>query len=109
MSDDVSSPEYHANSPPCRPAERPKRRQRSTRSTSFKLSPDVVESIEASGPGYSRRVEQALRKAGFGAAKTKPTAQKPLQSCGQKDAGQASLTGRKDHGGRETETGRVRD
>ncbi len=33
----------------------------------FRLAPDVVESLKASGPGYNIRVEQALRKAGFGA------------------------------------------
>jgi uncharacterized protein (DUF4415 family) len=35
----------------------------------FRLAADVVESLKASGPGYNARVEQALRKAGFGAAK----------------------------------------
>jgi uncharacterized protein (DUF4415 family) len=38
----------------------------------FRLAADVVESLKASGPGYNQRVEQALRKAGFGAAKQKP-------------------------------------
>ena len=38
----------------------------------LRLAPDVVESVKASGPGYNSRVEQVLRKAGFGAAKTKP-------------------------------------
>jgi uncharacterized protein (DUF4415 family) len=33
----------------------------------FRLAPDVVESVKASGPGCNTRVEQALRKAGFGA------------------------------------------
>jgi hypothetical protein len=33
------------------------------------LAPDVVESVKASGPGYNTRVEQALRKAGFGATR----------------------------------------
>ena len=37
----------------------------------LRMAPDVVESLKASGPGYNARVEQALRKAGFGAAKTK--------------------------------------
>ena len=32
----------------------------------FRLAPDVVASIKASGPGYNARVEQALREAGFG-------------------------------------------
>ena len=35
----------------------------------FRLSEDVVADLKASGPGYNRRVEQALRQAGFGAAK----------------------------------------
>jgi uncharacterized protein (DUF4415 family) len=35
----------------------------------FRLAADVVESVKASGPGYNVRVEQALRAAGFGAAK----------------------------------------
>jgi uncharacterized protein (DUF4415 family) len=34
----------------------------------FRLAADVVESIKASGAGYNRRVEEALRKAGFGAS-----------------------------------------
>jgi uncharacterized protein (DUF4415 family) len=38
----------------------------------FRLAADVVESLKASGPGYNQRVEQALRNAGFGAAKQKP-------------------------------------
>jgi uncharacterized protein (DUF4415 family) len=38
----------------------------------LRMAPDVVESVKASGAGYNRRVEEALRKAGFGAAKTKP-------------------------------------
>ena len=42
----------------------------------FRLSADVVESVRASGPGYNSRVEEALRKAGFGAAKTKPARKK---------------------------------
>jgi uncharacterized protein (DUF4415 family) len=32
----------------------------------FRLAPDVVASIKASGRGYNARVEQALRAAGFG-------------------------------------------
>jgi uncharacterized protein (DUF4415 family) len=35
----------------------------------FRLAADVVASVKASGPGYNSRVEQALRKAGFGASK----------------------------------------
>jgi uncharacterized protein (DUF4415 family) len=42
----------------------------------FRLAADVVESLKASGPGYNSRVEEALRKAGFGAAKTKPARKK---------------------------------
>ena len=42
----------------------------------FRLAADVVESVRASGPGYNQRVEQALRKAGFGAVKTKPEKEK---------------------------------
>jgi hypothetical protein len=33
----------------------------------FRLPADVVESLKASGPNYNRRVEEALRAAGFGA------------------------------------------
>ena len=33
----------------------------------FRLAADVVASVKASGAGYNARVEQALRKAGFGA------------------------------------------
>ena len=32
----------------------------------FRLAPDVVTSIKASGRGYNARVEQVLREAGFG-------------------------------------------
>ena len=42
----------------------------------FRLSADVVESVKASGPGYNARVEQALRKAGFGAAAKRRAAKK---------------------------------
>ena len=42
----------------------------------LRLAADVVESVKASGPGYNSRVEEALRKAGFGAAKTKPARKK---------------------------------
>jgi uncharacterized protein (DUF4415 family) len=38
----------------------------------FRLAPDVVESVKASGAGYNSRVEQALRKAGFGNPNTNP-------------------------------------
>jgi BrnA antitoxin of type II toxin-antitoxin system len=43
----------------------------------FRLSADVVESLKASGPNYNRRVEEALRAAGFGAAKTTPAKRRP--------------------------------
>jgi uncharacterized protein (DUF4415 family) len=73
---DLSSPEYQAKF-----AAQPVRRGRPKAGTTkipigFRLAADIVESLKASGPGYNARVEQALRKAGFGAAKTKP--QKPL-------------------------------
>ena len=48
----------------------------------FRLAPDVVASIKASGRGYNARVEQALRAAGFGgkvkreSPKTAPPAKK---------------------------------
>jgi len=48
----------------------------------FRLAPDVVASIKASGRGYNARVEQALREAGFGgkvkreSPKTAPPAKK---------------------------------
>jgi uncharacterized protein (DUF4415 family) len=35
----------------------------------FRLAADVVASVKASGAGYNVRVEEALRAAGFGAAK----------------------------------------
>jgi len=38
----------------------------------FRLAADIVASIKASGRGYTARVEQALREAGFG-AKAKPS------------------------------------
>jgi uncharacterized protein (DUF4415 family) len=41
---------------------------------SFRLSPDVIASIKASGPGYNARVEAAPHKAGFG--DKKPAAKK---------------------------------
>jgi uncharacterized protein (DUF4415 family) len=41
----------------------------------FRLAPDVVASIKASGRGYNARVEQALRAAGFG-EKVKPASSK---------------------------------
>ena len=45
---------------------------------SFRLAPDVVEGIKATGEGYNARVEQALRKAGFGTKrKAKKAAAKP--------------------------------
>lgn len=41
----------------------------------LRMAPDVVESVKASGAGYNRRVEEALRKAGFGAAGEDPLAE----------------------------------
>jgi uncharacterized protein (DUF4415 family) len=38
----------------------------------LRMAPDVVESLKASGPGYNNRVEQALRRAGFGDPNTNP-------------------------------------
>jgi uncharacterized protein (DUF4415 family) len=67
---DLSSPEYHAKFaavPTRRKAKPPAKVPRVQ--IAFRLATDVVESIKASGPGYNRRVEQALRRAGFGAAK----------------------------------------
>ena len=69
---DLSSPDYQAKF-----AAQPVRRGRPKKETTkvpigFRLAADVVESLKASGPGYNARVEQALRKAGFGASKTKP-------------------------------------
>jgi uncharacterized protein (DUF4415 family) len=66
---DLSTPEYQAKF-----AATPVRRGRPKAKTTkvpigFRLAADVVESVRASGPGYNARVEQALRKAGFGAAK----------------------------------------
>ena len=67
---DLSSPEYHAKFaavPTRRKAKPPAKVPRVQ--IAFRLATDIVESIKASGPGYNRRVEQALRRAGFGAAK----------------------------------------
>jgi uncharacterized protein (DUF4415 family) len=69
---DLSSPDYRAKF-----AAQPVRRGRPKAETTkvpigLRLAADVVESLKASGPGYNARVEEALRKAGFGAAKTKP-------------------------------------
>ena len=56
----------------------------------FRLAADVVESLKASGPGYNVRVEEALRKAGFGAAASavkkraaKQEANRPVRKEGQ--------------------------
>jgi uncharacterized protein (DUF4415 family) len=70
MSDDLSSPEYHAKfaALPARRKAKPTTKGRKVH-IAFRLAPDVVESVKASGPGYNRRIEQALRKAGFGASK----------------------------------------
>jgi len=53
----------------------------------FRLSSDVVASIRASGRGYNARVEQALRKAGFGAAPNEDESTKALRrAAGAKKA-----------------------
>ena len=67
---DLSSPEYHAKfaAVPTRRKAKPLAKVPRVH-IAFRLATDVVESIKASGPGYNRRVEQALRKAGFGTAK----------------------------------------
>ena len=64
---DLSSAEYQAKL-----AAVPVRRGRPKAETTkvhigFRLAADVVNSVKASGAGYNARVEQALRKAGFGA------------------------------------------
>jgi uncharacterized protein (DUF4415 family) len=68
---DLSSPEYHAKFAAV-PARRKAKKPTKAHKITLSLAPDVVASIKASGPGFNRRVEQALREAGFGAAKTKP-------------------------------------
>src|ERR1700722_3708538 len=73
---DLSTPEFRAKF-----AATPVRRGRPKAETTkvhigFRLAADVVESVKASGPGYNSRVEEALRKAGFGAAKTKSARKK---------------------------------
>ena len=73
---DLSLPDYQAKL-----AVVPVRRGRPKKETTkvpigLRLAADVVESLKASGPGYNTRVEAALHKAGFGAAKTKPATKK---------------------------------
>ena len=73
---DLSSAEYQAKF-----AAVPVRRGRPKAETTkvhigFRLAADVVKSVKASGAGYNARVEQALRKAGFGAAAKKRAAKK---------------------------------
>ena len=51
----------------------------------FRLAADVVETLKASGAGYNARVEQALRKAGFGDPK-KATAKRPAKKATAKRA-----------------------
>ena len=54
----------------------------------FRLAPDVVASIKASGRGYNARVEQALRQAGFGGAEQTPSpAKKAAAAKRAKNAG----------------------
>ena len=52
------------------------RRKKRPRSQSASAWPPTFESLKASGPGYNTRVEEALRKAGFGATKKKPATKK---------------------------------
>jgi uncharacterized protein (DUF4415 family) len=73
---DLSTPEYQAKF-----AAAPVRRGRPKAETTkihigFRLAADIVESVKSSGPGYNARVEQALRKAGFGATAKKRTTKK---------------------------------
>ena len=63
---DLSSLDYRAKF-----AAVPVRRGRPKKETTkvpigLRLAADIVESLKASGPGYNTRVEEALRKAGFG-------------------------------------------
>jgi uncharacterized protein (DUF4415 family) len=46
----------------------------------FRLAPDVVAAVKASGPGYNARVEQVLREAGFGAKEKRPSSFKTAAS-----------------------------
>jgi uncharacterized protein (DUF4415 family) len=52
----------------------------------FRLAPDVVASIKASGRGYNARVEQALRQAGFGGEEERKA---PLKKAAAKKAAAA--------------------
>ncbi len=63
---DLSTPEYQAKlaaTPVVRG--RPKSESPKVR-IGFRLSADLVEDIRASGKNYNARVEEALRRAGFG-------------------------------------------
>jgi uncharacterized protein (DUF4415 family) len=76
---DLSTPEYQAKF-----AATPVRRGRPKAETTkvhigFRLAADVVESVKASGPGYNSRVEEALRKAGFGAPKKRKVKKTPAE------------------------------
>ena len=63
---DLSTPDYQAKLAATAVRRgRPKAKAPKVR-IGFRLSADVVASVRASGHGYNARVEQALRKAGFG-------------------------------------------
>jgi uncharacterized protein (DUF4415 family) len=63
---DLSTPDYQAKLAATTVRRgRPKAKAPKVR-IGFRLSADVVASVRASGRGYNARVEQALRKAGFG-------------------------------------------
>ena len=49
----------------------------------FRLAAEIVESLKAGGPGYNVRVEEALRAAGFGAAKKAAAKCAPLAKRGR--------------------------
>lgn len=63
---DLSTPDYQAKVAATAVRRgRPKAKAPKVR-IGFRLSADVVASVRASGYGYNARVEEALRKAGFG-------------------------------------------
>jgi uncharacterized protein (DUF4415 family) len=64
----------------------------------FRLAADVVESIKASGAGYNRRVEEALRKAGFGATKIFRSLAPASTSLAKAKASRKTKTAAHDHG-----------
>jgi len=64
----------------------------------FRLAADVVESIKASGAGYNHRVEEALRKAGFGATKIFRSLAPASTSLAKAKASRKTKTAAHDHG-----------